>query len=344
MDKQRAQRKNEHLSLAEKFYQKYHQEDPFDGIQLLPNALPEMSVKDAKPQTQLADLSSQWPFYLEAITGGSPKADLINQQLAKQAAKHGLAMATGSMSVIFNNPDARAGFEKIRQVNPDGVILANLSAHASLDQAKTAVELVNADALEIHLNVAQELIMPEGKRDFKVVDNLARLAASLEVPIIVKEVGFGMTKETIQQLIHAGITWINVSGRGGTNFAAIENRRNHENNFDDLLGWGISTAESLLEAHDLPVNIIASGGITSPLQVIKAACLGAKTVGVAGYFLHQLMQGGEGQLDRVIDNWQTEILRIMTMLGVKKFADLSSCPFVLNSELMNYVQQRKIKL
>lgn len=344
MDKQRAQRKNEHLSLAEKFYESYHQYDPFAGVRLLPNALPEMSVDDVNPQSKLAGLPIKWPFYFEAITGGSPQADKINQQLSRQAAKHNLAMATGSMSVIFNDPDAKTGFLKLRELNPDGILLANLSANASIEQAQTAVDLIDADALEIHLNVTQELIMPEGKRHFKLIDQLSRLAEALTVPIIVKEVGFGMTKETIEKLLSLGIQWINVSGRGGTNFAAIENRRNHQYNFDDLLDWGISTPASLLEARGLSANIIASGGITSPLQVVKAGCLGAQAVGVAGFFLHQLMQGGESKLDAVINNWQVEIPRIMTMLGVKQFIELKDCQFILDENLLNYAKQRNLKL
>lgn len=344
MDKQRAQRKNEHLSLAEKFYQECHQADPFAGVKILPNALPEMSLDEAQPATKLAGLPIKWPFYLEAITGGSKQADQVNQQLAQQAANRHLAMATGSMAVIFNDQQAADGFAKLRDLNPDGVMIANLGAHVNVQQAKTAVQLIDADALEIHLNVTQELIMPEGSRDFKWADNIARIIDALDVPVIIKEVGFGMTKETIDQLVKLGARWVNVSGHGGTSFATIENRRNHRYDFSDLNDWGLSTVASLLEARDRHINVVASGGITTPLQVIKAGCLGAQAVGVAGFFLHQLMSGGSENLDKTISSWQAELPRIMTMLGIRRFPDLTSRPVVFSPALINYVQQRHLNV
>lgn len=344
MNHQRAQRKNEHLSLAEKFYENTHQRDPFDDVHLLPNALPEMTLAEAQPTTKLAGLSIDWPFYLEAITGGSQQTDQVNQQLARQAAKHHLAMATGSMAIIFNDHDAATGFAKLRDLNPDGIMLANLGAHASVQQAQTVVELIDADALEIHLNVAQELIMPEGSRSFKWADNIARLIDALDVPVIVKEVGFGMAKETIDQLTRLGVQWVNISGRGGTSFAKIENRRNHQYDFSDLNDWGLSTVASLLEARGHYVNLVASGGISSPLQVIKAGCLGAQAAGVAGFFLHQLMTGGSQRLDQVISSWQAEIPRIMTMLGIRHFSDLPSSPLVFSPNLLSYAKQRQLKI
>ena len=229
MESQQAHRKNEHLSLATATYQRAHQHHYFDQVRLIHDALPEMAVKDVDHHVQLADnLRLEWPFYLEAMTGGSNQAAKINRILARLARKHHLAMATGSLSVALKEPATQASFTVVREENPDGIVIANLGADASLANAKAAIKILGANALELHLNAAQELVMPEGDRDFHWLDNIAKLVDQLDVPVIVKEVGFGMSKATIDRLHNAGAQLINVSGRGGTNFAMIEDRRNHE--------------------------------------------------------------------------------------------------------------------
>ena len=137
-----------------------------------------------------------------------------------------------------------------------------------------------ADALEIHLNPAQELIMKEGDREFYWLEALAGLVSRLHIPVIVKEVGFGMSQQTISQWEQVGVRWINVAGTGGNNFARIEDRRNHELDLSDLVNWGLSTPESLLEAQQKSpsTHLIASGGITCPLDVIKAGVLGLSLI------------------------------------------------------------------
>ena len=167
MVNQHAQRKNEHLSLAEKDYDFNHQYDPFAGIQVIPRALPETDLNKIQTHANLTDkLDLAWPFYLEAMTGGSERAGKINHQLATVAKKYDLAMATGSMSIIFKEDQAKASFTIVRETNPNGIIIANLGASATPQQTLAAIDLIQADALEIHLNVAQELIMPEGDREF----------------------------------------------------------------------------------------------------------------------------------------------------------------------------------
>ena len=167
MESQQAHRKDEHLSLATATYQRAHQHHYFDQVRLIHNALPEMAVKDVDHHVQLADgLQLEWPFYLEAMTGGSNQAAKINRTLAQLASKHHLAMATGSLSVALKEPATRPSFTVVREENPDGIVIANLGADASLENAQTAIDILGANALELHLNAAQELVMPEGDRDF----------------------------------------------------------------------------------------------------------------------------------------------------------------------------------
>lgn len=344
-----SRRKDEHLRYAEitNSAQQGHVND-FAGVRLLHQALPEQSLAEVDLTTSLIDgLPIECPFYIEAMTGGSKKGGVINRQLASLAAKHHLAMATGSMSIIFKDPATKPTFAVVREQNPDGVILANLSANATVDQAAAAIDLVKADALEIHLNSAQEVVMPEGAQDYHWLANIKKLAARF--PVIVKEVGFGMTKETVQLLANAGVAGINVSGRGGTNFAEIESLRGKRIgqpvDWSPLLDWGQSTVESLLEARSTDhqqATIIASGGVQSPAAVVKAGALGASAVGVAGFFLHHLQTNPTG-LDQLITSWRQNIQAMMLLTGCQNFADLANIPFILSPQLESYVEQRQLK-
>ena len=343
MESQQAHRKDEHLSLATATYQRAHQHHYFDQVRLIHNALPEMAVKDVDHHVQLADgLQLEWPFYLEAMTGGSNQAAKINRTLAQLASKHHLALATGSLSVALKEPATRPSFTVVREENPDGIVIANLGADASLENAQTAIDILGANALELHLNAAQELVMPEGDRDFHWLNNIASLVDKLDLPVIVKEVGFGMSRTTIDRLKNVGVQLVNVSGRGGTNFAMIEDRRNHQLDLDDLADWGQTTPESLLEARGNKATIIASGGITCPLDVVKAGVLGAQAVGVAGYFLNILIRDGATALDEILTGWRTELPRLLTLLGCRNFRDLQKIPFVLQDDLYSYAQQRHL--
>lgn len=346
MESQQAQRKNEHLSLATKYYQQAHVNHPFDQVRLIHTALPEKAVSDIHLTTALAPgLKLTTPFYIEAMTGGSNQAKEINRQLAYLAAKHHLAMATGSVSLALKNPQYRSSFKVVREENPDGLVIANLSAKATISEAQDAVDLLEANAIEIHLNAAQELIMPEGDRAFYWLTNIRNLVNTLNIPVIVKEVGFGMNKEDVARLSKIGVKIINVSGRGGTNFAMIENRRNHQTNFNSMIDWGQTTPEALLEAQAAGKDtiIIASGGITSPLDVIKSGVLGAQACGVAGYFLNVLAQGGVNALDHTINEWKVVTTRLLTLLGVNNYAALRKANYVLGPQLLSYANQRHLK-
>lgn len=344
MEFKHAQRKNEHLSLATKLYEKVHESNPFDEMQLIHHSLPEISLSEVNPNVDCGSFTLHSPFYIEAMTGGSKSSYNINRDLASIAAKYGLAMALGSASIIFRDSDSIASFKVVREVNPNGLIFANLSAKATVEEAQQVCDLLQANALELHINTTQELIMEDGDTDFHWLNNIENIVQEMSVPVIVKEVGFGMDQSTIQKLQTIGVRFINISGRGGTNFAAIEDRRNHKNNFSFLNDWGQNTVESLLEARAIHRNskIFASGGITSPLDVIKSGVLGAEAVGVAGYFLHIIIKEGSDRLEKEIQNWQVNIPRLLALLGCRTFRNLSACDFVLHGNTLEYAQQRNL--
>lgn len=337
-------RKDEHIALADEQYQPYANSG-FDSVRFMPNALPQVALEEVDASVRVfARVNSSvfvkdataanWrsPLYINAMTGGSARAQKVNAQLARVAAKTGVAMASGSLSAALRN-DALAGtFSVIRSENPRGFVMANVSAGTSASDAMRAVSMLQANALQVHLNAAQELVMPEGDRDFRDwlqnIERIVRECEAARVPVIVKETGCGMTARDVLRLRDVGVRAVDVSGRGGTNFVAIENARRARGVYDYLADWGLTTVESLLYIRKCealksrPVEIFASGGVRTPLDVVRALALGASAVGVAGEFLHTLMHEGEDALTQQIADWQEQIRVIMALLGCKNVADL----------------------
>lgn len=334
-------RKDEHVSLAIKFYDK-NSHAGFDQLRFVHQGIPEISLDDIDTSTNIEDIKMDFPIYIEAMTGGSEYTKKLNKKLARIAKNTGIAMATGSQSVALKDSSVSSSFEVVRKTNPKGIIFSNLGASANASKAKEAIKMMNSDAIEIHINTPQEMIMPEGDRSFKWIDNIKSVQKELDCPVIVKEVGFGMSKETIQQLVDAGVKNINISGKGGTSFSKIENYRRKKQEMDYLEDWGQTTVESLLEAQEFKdqVNIIASGGIRTPLDAIKAITLGANSVGIAAPILYSLIKNGEEDTIEFINDFIYGIKSIMTMLGAKNLSDLQSKKLILSPDLLSYVKQR----
>lgn len=342
------QRKDDHIKLACEQY-KLHADAGFEQVRFIPNALPQLALSDVDTSVRVFGESAKWdvPLYINAMTGGSKNGENINAMLAKVAAKTGVAMASGSLSAALKNPRLAETFSVIRRFNPRGFVMANVSAGASVEQAIKAVEILQANALQIHLNAAQELVMSEGDRDFSAwlsnIEAVVRALDSMKVPVVVKETGCGMSAGDVLQLQNVGVRAVDVGGRGGTNFVAIENaRRGRGRGYEFLDSWGLTTVESLLDIaqcdkilHDscdscdgavagscAQMQVFASGGVRTPLDVVRALKLGASAVGVAGEFLHTLTCGGQDALVEQIEDWKTQIRAIMALLGCKNVADL----------------------
>lgn len=186
-------RKDEHVSLAKAFHNK--QINEFDFVRLVHRPLPQSKVDEVSLKTEVAGFTLSSPFYINAMTGGSEKTKKINHDLAHIAKSAGLMIATGSVSAALKDPSLADSYTVMRDVYPEGKILANVGAGTSVARAQEAVALFQADALQIHLNAPQELVMPEGDRDFSQWKELiSEIQQTLDVPVIVKEVGFGMTR------------------------------------------------------------------------------------------------------------------------------------------------------
>ncbi|WP_203641254.1 type 2 isopentenyl-diphosphate Delta-isomerase [Levilactobacillus andaensis] len=337
-----AHRKDEHLSLAEKFYTP-DATSQFDQLRFVHQSLPEMSVADVDLHTHLGPITLPVPLLIEAMTGGSPRTGKVNAALGRIAAATGMPVATGSQSIALQDDTAIATFTPLRENNPDGIVFANMGAGHTVAQAQRVIDMLAANALELHVNVAQELVMPEGDRDFHWLDSIGEVVAGVSVPVIVKEVGFGMGRETLQKLAQVGVQYVDLSGRGGTNFVQIENFRRPEKELSYLDGWGQSTVESLLEAHAVPqLQVIATGGIRQQLDAAKALALGANLVGSAGQILHSLIKTDEETTTAMLLEWQDGLRRIMTLLGCYNLAELRQQRLLLSPELESYCRQRQL--
>ncbi|HBP98308.1 type 2 isopentenyl-diphosphate Delta-isomerase [Leuconostoc lactis] len=341
-----AHRKDEHLSLGVKLWRQ-QENNPigatFADVRWLPATFPEMAVAEADVHTTLFNHTFDWPFYIEAMTGGSSLTGRINGQLASVAQKTGLAMAVGSQSIALKEPEAAQTFKIAREMHPDGFLIANLGADHPIAHVRDAIDMIDANAIELHVNVAQELVMAEGDRAFYWLDNLATVIAKSPVPVIIKEVGFGMSQSAFDTLKQLQPAAINVGGANGTNFAVIERRRNRQADNFNIDQFGLSTVESLLSAqlaqNTLPV--IATGGIASANDIMTSLMLGATMTSSAGYMLNTLMTHGEAGLVDEIISWQRALPRLMTLLGARHISELQSKPRLYAPNLQNFINQTK---
>lgn len=341
MDTIRQNRKAEHINLA--LTSPFSLSSDFDELSFIHRSLPEMKMEDIQLQTNIGPLTLDYPIFINAMTGGSEKSAVINASLAEAARETGIAMAVGSQHAAIRNEDLAHTFKVVREKNPHGLVFANIGADAPLDYALTAIDMLEADALQVHLNVPQELVMPEGERNFtNILARLEKLSVKLQVPVIVKETGFGMSSETLRQLHSAGIQYVDLGGKGGTNFIHIENERRSKRDFAYLKDWGQSTVISLLEAQSVlgELTIIASGGIRNPLDAVKSFSFGASAAGIAGPFLKILHDEGINGLITELEVWKEHLKMLLLLQGAKSIPNLQHCPMIAGGKVREWCEAR----
>lgn len=340
----RERRKDEHVTLALKNYTET--EDAFSDLQILGSSLPRFDVDAVSLETQFANHHFDFPFYINAMTGGSQHTKKINQDLAEIAREVGIAMAVGSQSAAISNADLISTYQIVRQMHPKGILFANVSPEISILDAKRAIDMLEANILQIHINPAQELVMKEGDRHFSHwMETIKAYTEQIDIPIIVKEVGFGMRFETVKLLQDLGVKTVDLGGRGGTNFAKIENDRRRDNGFAFLEKWGLKTAESLLDMHRSPfknMEFIASGGIRNPLDMMKSYILGAKSVGIAGLVLHSLRNEGKNATIETLNRYKENLKALFVLTDTLRLEDAPNVPLVVKGELQEFCLARNI--
>ncbi|MEB6036685.1 type 2 isopentenyl-diphosphate Delta-isomerase [Staphylococcus pseudoxylosus] len=344
-DIKREQRKNEHVEIA--MAQQDATISDFDEIRFVHHSIPNIDVDDVDLTSDLTDFTLNQPLYINAMTGGSEWTKQINEKLAVIARETGIAMAVGSTHAALRNSKMASSFSIVRETNPEGIIFSNVGADVPVDKAIESVKLLDAQALQVHVNAPQELVMPEGNRTFSTwMENLAQIVARVDVPVIVKEVGFGMSKETIKSLNEIGIKYVDVSGRGGTNFVDIENERRTYKDMDYLGLWGQTTVESLLEstAYQQDMDILASGGVRTPLDAVKCLALGASAVGMSRPFLNHVENYGITETLNYTEQFTEHMKKIMTMLDAKSIKDLQHAQMIFSPKLQSWIEQRGLDI
>lgn len=332
-------RKDDHIKFALKYEAPYNS---FDDMELIHSSLPDYDLDDIDLSTHFAGRDFDFPFYINAMTGGSEKGKAVNRKLAQVAQSTGIVMVTGSYSAALkNNQDDSYP----RQEEFPGLLLAtNIGIDKPYELGLQTVEAMKPIFLQVHVNLMQELLMPEGEREFKTwKSNLADYAKEMPVPIILKEVGFGMDAKTIQKAYELGIKTVDISGRGGTSFAYIENKRGGDRSY--LNEWGQTTLQSLLNAKDMmdKVEVLASGGVRNPLDMIKCLVLGAKAVGLSRTVLELVERYPVEKVIAIVNGWKDDLRLIMCALNCKTVEELQKVDYILYGRLREAHTYRKSK-
>ncbi|ECB9646042.1 type 2 isopentenyl-diphosphate Delta-isomerase [Listeria monocytogenes] len=343
----RERRKDEHVALGVKQNEQLAPSS-LEDIQLIGTSIPRYNVKDIDLTTTIVGTNVPFPFYINAMTGGSRHTKKINAELAEIAREVAIPMAVGSQSAALKNSSLIDTYKIVREINPNGMILANISPEVALQEGLRAIEMLEADALQIHINPAQELVMQEGDRSFSHwLTRIEEYVKLSPVPVVVKEVGFGMTRETVATLASVGVQSVDLAGKGGTNFAQIENDRRRDQAYDFLLDWGISTGQALIDMQhqDAPkIAYLASGGIRNPLDIVKALALGADSVGMAGQIIYSLKKEGHTKTIEKLELWKEQLRGLFVLADAKNITELKTTPLIISGELAKWGTLREIDL
>jgi isopentenyl-diphosphate delta-isomerase len=322
-------------------------------VRLVHNALPEVDYDDIDTSMTFLGKRFSAPIIIDSMTGGTDEATVINGRLGELAEKYGFGMGLGSQRAGLKSEELAATYSIARKNAPNAFLIANiggaqLSKGFTVDEAKKIVKMIGANALVVHLNPLQELVQPEGEPRYKgVLAQISELAKTIDVPLIVKEVGAGISKEVAIKLEMANVSAINIAGAGGTTWAGVEKIR-AESLKDDLkkhLGemfwdWGIPTAASLIEVRRaVKLPLIASGGLRNGLEVAKCIALGASMAAMAYPFLQTAAQSRES-LFAFADTILAELKSTMFLVGAKNIAALASSRYILTGMLAHEVSSR----
>lgn len=322
-------------------------------VRLIHNALPELDYDEIDISTTFLKRRFSIPIIIDSMTGGTPEATKINGRLGDLAEKYGLAMGVGSQRAGLESKELAETYSIARTNAPNAFLIANiggaqLAKGLTIENIKDIIDMIKADALVIHLNPLQELIQPEGEPKYKgVFSKISEISKCVDVPVIVKEVGAGISKEVAIKLEMSGISAINVAGAGGTSWAGVEKLRAEALNNDLKIhlgeifwDWGIPTAASLIEVKKtVELPIIASGGLRNGLEIAKCIALGASMCAMAYPFLLSAAESKE-QLFNFADTVIAELKSTMFLVGAIDLSVLKSSRYILTGPLADQVSNR----
>ncbi len=311
-------RKQEHIERALEKESQYSKRNLFERIHFIHNALPEINFDDIDLSVNAFGKKFDMPLMIIGMTGGYSKAKEINIELAKNAELFNIPFGVGSQRAMIENPNLKETYDVKKEA--DVFLVGNIGAYQlkvySREKIEELVKSIEANALAIHLNPLQEIVQPEGDRDWSnILMKIHEVVDYLDVPVIIKETGAGISREVVFKLSRIGVKWIDVSGSGGTSWSKIEYMRGGKiKGFEE---WGIPTALSILMCRDM-ANIIASGGIRSGIDGAKAIALGASLFGAAKPFLDAHYSG---KTKEKIEEWRDQLKTVLFLTGNKNIEE-----------------------
>ena len=322
----------------------------FEDILLVHNAIPEINKSSIDLTTNFLGLRASAPILIAAMTGGHPQTYDINKRLAEAAEEMRVAIGVGSQRAAIENPSLASTFSVVREAAPSVPVIANIGA-THVEYATDAIDMLDADILAIHLNPLQEAVQPEGDCDSEgVLDNIAKIVDNTDIPVMVKETGAGISAEVARRLEEIGVDAIDIGGVGGTSWSAVEYYRaqREDNEVKTRLGrdfwnWGIPTALSVILVVDsTELEVIATGGIRTGLDVAKSLSLGATAAGIAYPLLNPAVNGSTddvvSELEYIIEGLKVA----MYLTGCRNVEELSSRPLIIRGELIQCLRSLDI--
>lgn len=338
------QRKKEHLELCltddVKFKSKTNGFEMYDFIH---SAITEVEIDKINFETKLFKKKISYPFLISCMTGGTGEAEKINERLAIAAEELNIAIGVGSQRQALENNNYHHSYEAIRKNAPTVPIFGNIGAAQVVQLKKfkliqSLVDQIEADAMVIHLNPLQELLQKEGEPNFKgLLGKIEKLVKSIDVPIIVKEVGAGISKEAAKKLLEIGVKGIDVAGAGGTSWAGVEILRNKNQRGNEFWDWGLPTSYCIKEISKLRKSfnfvLIGSGGINSAMDTAKAIALGADITASARIILQTLEKKGIEGVINIVQTWFDFLKSIMFLTGSQSRTDFRHNKIILKEKL-----------
>ena len=329
MNSQRRERKDAHI---ENYLRSKSKESTLlDNVYIEHNAISDVSLDEIDTSIEFMDKKISMPLMIDAMTGGGSVSISINEDLSSICESLNIPMAVGSESIALSEEDSRESFELVKY-KENLFRIGNLGFEREYEDFIFARDLIDANAMQVHLNLAQELVMKEGDNSYhSSLELIEKLVNDFDYPIIVKETGSGISKPVAKKLIDVGVKYIDVAGKGGTNFIEIEDLRDFEVDYSDLYNWGIPTAKSIIDIRSISDDtfIIASGGVRTAMDLAKSIIIGADMAAMTGEVLNYLLHGGYDACESFLKEINLKLKIIMALLGVRNIDELKNVDYKL---------------
>lgn len=347
------ERKNRHIRVTLEEEVEAEISTGLEEVHLIHRALPEIDLEEVDTSLELFGRRLEAPLIISALTGGTEEGMRINEVLAEAAEEFGIGIGVGSQRIALEDPSKEATFRVVRERAPDALVIGNLgcpqlSLGWGVEEARRCVEMIQADALAIHMNPLQEAVQVGGETRYRgILGRVREITRELETPVVMKETGCGVSAEDARRIEEAGVEAIDVSGAGGTSWAIVEHHIAREvgDREREALGralgtWGIPTAISVVEVcRSTSLRVVASGGIRTGLEAAKAIALGADAVGIARPFLLKAVEGLES-VRSYVRELVRELRTVMFLVGAQSLEELRGAPLIISGRTAEWLRMR----